>query len=84
MTTAKEDKKAAVAHILIPKHIKLGDKEKKELMEKYAITVRQLPKILASDPALAGIDVKAGDIVKIVRKSPTAGETVFYRGVLNA
>lgn len=68
-------------HVLIPKHIKLGEKEKKELLEKYAISIRELPKIFKTDPAIINLDAKPGDVVKIIRESPTAGEAVFYRAV---
>ncbi|MBW2997252.1 DNA-directed RNA polymerase subunit H [Candidatus Woesearchaeota archaeon] len=74
-------KKEARQHVLIPKHKKLSEKEKKDLLETYHITINELPAILKSDPALAGTDVDVGDIVKIERDSPTAGKTVFYRGV---
>ena len=70
-------------HILIPKHAKLSEKEKKELFEKYSISVDELPKIMKNDPAIAKLDAKPGDIIKIIRKSPIAGEIVFYRGVKN-
>jgi len=59
-------------------------KKKKELLEKYNITLRELPKILKKDPAIKHINLKQGDIVKIIRKSQTAGESVFYRGVVDA
>jgi DNA-directed RNA polymerase subunit H len=75
--------KPAIQHVLIPKHKKLSEKEKKELLESYKITINELPSIHKSDPALAGIDVEVGDVVKIERNSPTSGKTVFYRGVVN-
>jgi len=71
-------------HILVPKHSKLGDKEKKELLEKYKITLSELPKILKNDPAIKELGVKQGDVIKIVRQSPTAGESIFYRSVISA
>lgn len=70
-------------HSLIPKHFKLSEKEKEALFKKYNITVNELPKILKDDPAIQNLGVKSGDVIKIVRKSPTAGEAVFYRGVIN-
>jgi DNA-directed RNA polymerase subunit H (RpoH/RPB5) len=36
-----------------------------------------------SDAAIAKLEVKEGDVIKITRVSPTAGTTVFYRGVAN-
>ena len=69
-------------HELVPKHAKLSEKESKELFEKYAIELQNLPRVFKSDPSIQDLDVKEGDIVKISRKSPTAGETVFYRRVV--
>ncbi len=70
-------------HLLVPKHIKLSEKDKDKLLEKYNISVTQLPKILQKDPAIKDLKLKQGDVVKIIRKSSTAGETEFYRGVSN-
>ncbi len=69
-------------HELVPKHAKLSEKEGKELFEKYAIELQNLPRIYKNDPAIQDLNVEDGDIVKISRKSPTAGETVFYRRVV--
>ncbi len=54
----------------------------KDLLKKYSLTIREIPKILITDPAISHLDVKEGDIIKIKRNSRTAGETVFYRGVI--
>ena len=70
-------------HELVPKHSKVSERETKEIFEKYAIELQNLPRIFKSDPALQNLDVKEGDIVKVARKSPTAGETVFYRRVVS-
>ncbi|MGM5485163.1 MAG: DNA-directed RNA polymerase subunit H [Nanobdellota archaeon] len=70
-------------HVLVPEHKKLTDKQKKEVLKSYGVTVNQLPKILSSDPALANIDVKQGDVVMVKRQSPTIGESVYYRGVVD-
>lgn len=70
-------------HVLVPKHNKVSEKERKELFEKYVIELKDLPRIFKADPAIAELDVKEGDIVKIVRRSPTAGECNFYRRVVS-
>lgn len=70
-------------HILIPEQKKLSEKDKAELLKKYNITIKELPKILLSDPSLEGLDIQEGDIVRIMRKSATAGEIDYYRGVIN-
>jgi DNA-directed RNA polymerase subunit H len=70
-------------HKLVPKHEKISQKEVEELYTKHKITFGELPKILISDAALAELGVKDGDVIKITRISPTAGTSVFYRGVIN-
>lgn len=77
----KKQKFKVDKHILTPKHLKLGEREKAQLLEKYHVTSKELPKILKIDSAIKELDVKLGDIVKITRKSQTAGEAVFYRVV---
>ena len=70
--------------MLVPKHLKVKDKEKQAIYANYNISFNELPKILKNDAVLKNMKVKPGDIIKIVRKSPTAGEFVFYRGVIDA
>ncbi len=71
------------SHVLVPKHVKLNDKEKEKVLAKYGINVKQLPTISKKDPAIKNLDIKPGDIIEIIRKSPTVGNTKFYRGVIN-
>jgi DNA-directed RNA polymerase subunit H len=70
-------------HILVPKHRKLSDKEKRELLDKFKIAQSDLPRISASDPAVAQLKSKPGDVVQITRRSPTAGESFYYRCVVH-
>ena len=70
-------------HVLVPKHSILSEKEKEKLFEKYNITIKELPKILLTDPGIKALKPKIGDVVKIERDSLTAGKSVFYRGVIN-
>jgi DNA-directed RNA polymerase subunit H len=69
-------------HELVPKHEILSEEEKAKLLKKYGITIKELPRILASDPAIKSLNPKVGDVVKITRKSKTAGESVYYRVVV--
>lgn len=71
-------------HELVPKHVIISEKEKKELTAKYRLSIPNFPRILLNDTALARLKAKEGDIVKIIRPSRTAGEAVFYRRVTNA
>ncbi len=70
-------------HILTPKHLKISEKEKTQLFEKYHVTSKEMPKILKTDAALRELEAKPGDVIKIVRKSPTAGVSFFYRVVVD-
>ncbi len=82
--TKTSSKKMVVSkHFLIPKHSKLSEKDKKAVLDKYQITPALLPKILKDDPAIQGLDVKIGDVIKIERNSPTSGKTNFYRCVID-
>jgi DNA-directed RNA polymerase subunit H len=69
-------------HELVPKHAIINEKEREELLNKYGITLRQLPRILDTDPIVKILNGKQGDVVKIIRKSSTAGESVYYRVVV--
>jgi DNA-directed RNA polymerase subunit H len=68
-------------HELVPEHIIMNEKEKKELFEKLRITEKNLPKILTNDPAVKVIGAKDGDVLKIIRKSATADSSIYYRVV---
>jgi len=82
MAKRKKPKLVIKKHVLMPEHSKLSEKEKQKILEKYKITLQNLPKILSSDAALQTLKVKPGDVIKIIRKSPTAGTCVFYRCVI--
>ena len=69
-------------HLLVPKHTLLSQEEVEKVLNKYRIKPYQLPKIKASDPAAMAIQAKSGDIIKILRKSHTAGEAIAYRYVV--
>lgn len=70
------------AHQFVPKHELLSKKEAEELMHEFHIRPYQLPYIRTSDPAAAALGAKMGDILRISRKSATAGEVVVYRYVV--
>jgi len=70
-------------HELIPKHVKLDPKQRAALLKGLKITTRELPKISKLDNGIATLEPEEGDVIKIIRKSPTSGETIFYRVVLD-
>lgn len=69
-------------HYLVPKHEVLSPEERKAVLEKYRIEPYKLPRIKTSDPVVRVIGAKPGDIIKITRRSSTAGEYVYYRYVV--
>lgn len=71
-------------HVNVPLHVILPEDEVKELLKRYNIVREQLPKIRNNDPACRVIDAKPGNVVKITRRSPTAGVAVAYRLVIEA
>jgi DNA-directed RNA polymerase subunit H (RpoH/RPB5) len=66
-------------HVLHPKHTKLKPEEVKDLVEKYNISLAQLPKIKLSDPVI-GEGVMRGDVLKIERKEEEKTH-IYYRVV---
>jgi DNA-directed RNA polymerase subunit H len=69
-------------HELVPDHILLTEEETLELLKKYNITRGQLPKVKSSDVVVKQVGAKQGDVLKIMRKSLTAGKAVSYRLVI--
>ena len=69
-------------HIYQPKHEILPKDEAEKILKKFNVRTNQLPYIMASDKGLEDLDIRPGDIIKITRKSPTAGESVYYRYVV--
>ena len=83
MAKKKKLKYDVTKHDRVPKHSKLSQKDLKTLCEKLKITVKNLPKISLKDPAIKSLGASEGDVIKIERSSPTSGNTVYYRGVIN-
>ncbi len=83
---AEEQAKAefnVLNHELVPIHELLSDDEVRDLYKSYNIMPEQLPKILASDPAARAVGGKNGNVVRIRRKSKTAGEAIAFRYVID-
>jgi len=69
-------------HELVPTHIRLTKEEAHALLKRMGIRPYQLPWILTSDPAVKALGAKPGDVIMIIRKSPTAGVSVAFRLVV--
>jgi len=68
----------------VPKHEILTEEEKQRLANDLKIELGQLPKIRRTDPVIKILGGKPGDVVRIHRRSPTAGTSVYYRLVVGA
>ena len=71
-------------HIDVPKHQIMTRNDAEEVLEKFHCKATDLPLIFVNDPAIVGLGVKPGDMIKITRKSATAGESFYYRYVIEA
>ncbi len=75
----KKGKVSILAHELVPPHEVMTEGEVEELLNRYRIKKEQLPKIKTTDPVIKEIKAKEGDVVRITRKSRTAGKFLSYR-----
>ena len=69
-------------HALVPMHEILSEKERTQLLTQYKVKPYQIPQVKSTDPAVKAIGAKPGDILRIIRKSSTAGEHIAYRYVV--
>ena len=69
-------------HVYVPKHEIMTKKDAEEVIAKFNCKPTELPLIFVNDPAILGLGVKPGDLIKITRKSATAGESIYYRYVV--
>jgi len=74
----KKKKIDVLLHELVPKHKLLTKQETLELLDKYQISVIDLPQIFEKDPVAIAIGAKEGDVVKIIRESNTTVKTINY------
>lgn len=69
-------------HKLVPKQEILTEEEKAELLTKFKVQPYQLPQISSVDPTVKAIGAKPGDVLRVIRRSPTAGVHVAFRYVV--
>ncbi len=71
-------------HELVPEHHLISKDEEDKVLKELEIRRDLLPKISRSDPAIKALEeilgpLESGRIIKIIRKSPTTGYSVYYR-----
>lgn len=71
-----------IEHKLVPKHELLSPEESQTILEKYAVSRDQLPKITLNDPAIKHLEASVGDIIKIIRINELIGKSIYYRVVI--
>ena len=69
-------------HVYVPKHEIMTKKEAEQVLKEYNCNATELPLIFVTDPAILGLGVKPGDMIKITRKSGTSGISLYYRYVV--
>ncbi|MBI4021037.1 MAG: DNA-directed RNA polymerase subunit H [Candidatus Aenigmarchaeota archaeon] len=69
-------------HELVPPHEILSKQDAKNLLDSLGVTKDQFPLIPSTDPVVKAINAQKGDIIKITRNSPTAGQSLYYRVVM--
>lgn len=69
-------------NFLVPKHEIVQDEKREELLKKFNSKIERFPQILSDDPAIVEIGAKKDDLIKITRKSITAGISIYYRVVM--
>ena len=69
-------------HVYVPKHEIMTKKEAEQVLKEYNCNATELPLIFVTDPAIIGLGVKPGDMIKITRKSGTSGISLYYTYVV--
>lgn len=70
-------------HELVPEHEILEEDDVTELLKTYNIDKEDLPEMARKDPMARKLQADPGDVIKITRDSPTAGEAQYYRLVVD-
>jgi DNA-directed RNA polymerase subunit H len=79
MVVAPAKKIDITQHVLVPSHQKLSPEETTEVLEKFNISLTQLPSILSNDAIAKALGAKAGDVIKIERQGPLKSSQYFRR-----
>ena len=61
-------------HVYVPKHEIMNKKDAQKVLDEFNCKPTELPLIFVTDPAILGLGVKPGDMIRITRKSGTAAD----------
>lgn len=68
-----------ISHAMQPKFELLSPAEMISVKQEYNITDYTTEKYMRSDPVVKYFALKKGDIIRIIRPSPTSGQAIAYR-----
>jgi len=76
-------------HEIVPEHHLVPIDEEMIVLKKLNVTKDKLPRISINDPAIKALEeihgkLDPGRIIKIIRKSPTAGYYEYYRVIVKS
>lgn len=74
--------KSISEHHLVPKHERLNKEEAHALLAQFGLDYDKLPQISIEDVMCVELQAEVGDVIRITRNSPVAGETIYYRRVV--
>lgn len=68
-------------HRLVPRHVICTIKEKRVILNAYALTIDKLPQIKLHDPVVRHLGAYKGQLIKIIRDSDTqkGKKSIYYR-----
>ena len=72
-----------VEHVCSPQYQVLSNEETEEFLSTYHVKKNKLSIIYSNDPAALYLNLKKGQIVRIIRKSEMTSESIAYRIVVN-
>jgi DNA-directed RNA polymerase subunit H len=71
-------------HELVPPHVIAEVAEIQLVLNHYGIEKTHLPRIKSRDPAARVLGARPGQVIRVERKSPTAGAAYYYRLVVDS
>ncbi len=74
--------KSISEHSLVPKHELLSKTDAQALLTQFGLDFDKLPRITLDDPMVAELKAQVGDVIRITRNSPVAGQAIYYRRVV--